>query len=332
MLPTLVPFLLALLAGLILLAWSADRFVDGASGLAVKLGVSPMIVGLTIVAFGTSAPEILVSAMAALNGNPGLALGNAVGSNIANIGLVLGATALVLPLAVRSETLRREFPMMAVVMAFTLLLIIDGELSRTDGTLLLAGMFLLIGVTVRIGRQSHYGDPLAEELAAEQSPQIIETTGTGRYLWLLTGGLLILLLASRLLVWGAVGLASHFGISDLVIGLTIVAIGTSLPELAASLVAARKGEDDIAIGNVVGSNLFNLLAVIGVAGTMAPTTIDQPLLWRDYPIMLALTITLYLLARGSGSQPGKIGRLPGALLLLTFIGYNSWLYLHIAMP
>lgn len=329
--PILVPFLLALLAGLILLAWSADRFVDGASGLAVKLGVSPMIVGLTIVAFGTSAPEMLVSAMAALNGNPGLALGNAVGSNIANIGLVLGATALVLPLAVRSETLRREFPMMAVVMAFTLLLIIDGELSRTDGTLLLAGMFLLIGVTVRIGRQSHYGDPLAEELAAEQSPQIIETTGTGRYLWLLTGGLLILLLASRLLVWGAVGLASHFGISDLVIGLTIVAIGTSLPELAASLVAARKGEDDIAIGNVVGSNLFNLLAVIGVAGTMAPTTIDQPLLWRDYPIMLALTITLYLLARGSGSQPGKIGRLPGALLLLTFIGYNSWLYLQIAM-
>lgn len=324
----LISFLAALLVGLGLLVWSADRFVDGAAALAVRLGVSPMIIGMTIVGFGTSAPEMMVSAMAAFNGNPGLALGNAVGSNITNIGLVIGVTALISPLAVESQTLRREFPMMGLVIAFTLLLIIDQYLSFNDGLLLLTGMLALVMVTVWIARKSPYDDPLAEEFSAEQSSQILEPVDFGRPIWRLISGLLLLLVASRMLVWGAVGFATSFGISDLVIGLTIVAIGTSLPELASSVVAARKGEDDIAIGNVIGSNMFNLLAVIGVAGAIDPTPIDNMLLLRDYPLMVLLSLALYLLARGSRSIPGRIGRIPAALLLAVFVVYLAWLYIN----
>jgi len=323
----LLSYLIALLFGLGLLAWSADRFLDGASALAVRLGVSPMVIGLTIVAFGTSAPEIMVSAMAALNGNPGLALGNAVGSNIANIGLVIGVTALIAPLTVQSQTLRREFPLMGAVMVFALLMLVDQQLSRLDGTLLLMGMLVLMAVTIWLSKKTAPGDLLAEELSAEQTPELLDTGSVARPLWQLVSGLLLLLVASRMLVWGAVGFATHFGISDLVIGLTIVAIGTSLPELAASIVAVRKGADDIAIGNVIGSNMFNLLAVIGVAGTIAPTPVDPALLLRDYPLMMLLSLALYLLARGSHDRPGRVGRLPAALLLTVFITYELWLYI-----
>jgi len=323
----LLSYLIALLFGLGLLALSADRFVDGASALAVRLGVSPMVIGLTIVAFGTSAPEIMVSAMAALNGNPGLALGNAVGSNIANIGLVIGVTALIAPLTVQSQTLRREFPLMGAVMVFALLMLVDQQLSRLDGTLLLMGMLVLMAVTIWLSKKTAPGDLLAEELSAEQTPELLDTGSVARPLWQLVSGLLLLLVASRMLVWGAVGFATHFGISDLVIGLTIVAIGTSLPELAASIVAVRKGADDIAIGNVIGSNMFNLLAVIGVAGTIAPTPVDPALLLRDYPLMMLLSLALYLLARGSHDRPGRVGRLPAALLLTVFITYELWLYI-----
>lgn len=318
--------LIALLLGLGLLAWSADQFVDGAAGLAVRLGVSPMTIGLTIVAFGTSAPEILVSAMAAINGNPGLALGNAVGSNIANVALVIGTTALVVPMTVQSQTLRREFPLMAVVMVFALVLLVDLQLSRLDGTLLLIGLVILMAVTIWLSKQTAPGDPLVEELIAHQTPDLLDTSSTPQTLWKLVSGLLLLLVASRMLVWGAVGFATHFGISDLVIGLTIVAIGTSLPELAASVAAVRKGEDDIAIGNVLGSNMFNLLAVIGVAGTIAPTDVDRAMMVRDYPLMLLLSLALYLMARGSRTKPGHIGRLPASLLLTVFIVYEVWLY------
>ncbi|RLA07548.1 MAG: calcium/sodium antiporter [Gammaproteobacteria bacterium] len=323
----LLTYLIALLIGLALLAWSADRFVDGASALAVRLGVSPMIIGLTIVAFGTSAPEIMVSAMAALNGNPELALGNAVGSNIANIGLVIGVTALIAPLTVQSQTLRREFPLMGAVMVFALVLLFDQQLSRIDGILLLMGMLVLMAATIWLSKKTAPGDLLAEELSAEQSPELLDTGSVARPVWQLVSGLLLLLIASRMLVWGAVGMATQFGISDLVIGLTIVAIGTSLPELAASVVAVRKGADDIAIGNVIGSNMFNLLAVIGVAGTISPTPVDPALLLRDYPLMVLLSMALYLLARGSHGRPGRVGRLPAALLLTVFIAYELWLYI-----
>ncbi|WP_457667725.1 calcium/sodium antiporter [Thiolapillus sp.] len=316
-------FVAAVVAGLVVLVWSADQFVAGAAGLARALGISPLIIGLTIVAFGTSAPEMLVSAVAALQGNSGLAIGNAVGSNIANMALVLGVTALIAPLAVHSRTLSREFPLMLIVMAVSWLLLGNGELSRLDGVLLLMGMLGVILWTIHLARTTGLEDPLIEELTEE----IPEAMPTGRAWWLLASGLLLLLGSSKLLVWGAVGIAQYYGVSDLVIGLTIVAIGTSLPELAASVAAARKNEHDIAVGNVVGSNLFNILAVLGIAGAIGPGAVDSDVLYRDFPLMLALAVALYLMARGfNHNGHGLIKRWAGLVLLLVFLGYQMSLF------
>ena len=319
--------LAAVLTGLVLLAWSSDRFVAGAAGLARGMGVSTLVIGLTIVAFGTSAPEMLVSAMAAWQGNGGIAIGNAVGSNIANMALVIGATALIIPLGVHSNTLDREFPLMLVVMAAALGLLWNGVLSRLDGLLLLAGMAALVVWTIHLARTTGRDDPLVSEFE-EELPQAMPLS---RAWGLLVLGLVLLLVSSRMLVWGAVGIAQALGVSDLVIGLTIIAVGTSLPELASSITAARKGEDDIAVGNVVGSNLFNILAVLGIAGTVGPGPFDQAVLWRDYPLMIALAVALYLLARGfSREGHGRINRWEGALLLMVFIGYQGLLFLQAA--
>jgi len=321
-------FSIAIVTGLVLLGYSADRFVAGASDLARSLGISTMVIGLTVVAFGTSAPEMLVSAMAAWQGNSGLAIGNAVGSNIANIGLVLGVSALVAPLAVRSQTLRREFPLMLVVMLASLALLWDGDLSRLDGLLLLAGILLLVLWTVHLARSSRPDDPLASEFAEEIPATAIPSV---RAWWLLLSGLVMLLIASRLLVWGAVGIAEGFGVSDLVIGLSIVAVGTSLPELATSVAAARKGEHGIAVGNVVGSNLFNLLAVLGIAGVIGPGGFEAAVLTRDFPLMIALTVVLYILAGGfNHTGPRRVNRYEGAVLLAVFVAYQIWLYGSVA--
>ena len=317
--------LLAVLGGLVLLVWSADRFVAGAAGLARTLGISTLVIGLTIVAFGTSAPEMLVSAMAAWQGNGGIAIGNAVGSNIANMALVIGATALVIPLGVHSNTLDREFPLMLVVMVAALGLLWDGMLSRIDGLLLLAGMAALVAWTIHLAHTTGRDDPLVSEFEEE----IPEPMPLGRAWGLLVVGLVLLLVSSRMLVWGAVGIAQALGVSDLVIGLTIIAVGTSLPELASSLMAARKGEDDIAVGNVVGSNLFNILAVLGIAGAVGPGPVDQAALWRDFPLMIALAVVLYLLARGfSRTGHGHINRWEGGVLLAVFVGYQALLFLQ----
>ena len=319
--------LAAVLLGLVLLAWSSDRFVAGAAGLARGMGVSTLVIGLTIVAFGTSAPEMLVSAMAAWQGNGGIAIGNAVGSNIANMALVIGATALIIPLGVHSNTLDREFPLMLVVMAAALGLLWNGVLSRVDGLLLLAGMAALVVWTIHLARTTGGDDPLVSEYEEELPAAMPLPRAWG----LLILGLVLLLVSSRMLVWGAVGIAQALGVSDLVIGLTIIAVGTSLPELASSITAARKGEDDIAVGNVVGSNLFNILAVLGIAGTVGPGPFDQAVLWRDYPLMIALAVALYLLARGfSRTGHGRINRWQGALLLMVFIGYQGLLFLQAA--
>ena len=325
--PDMIWFVLAVVVGLIVLVWSADRFVAGAAGLARALGVSTLIIGLTIVAFGTSAPEMLVSAVAALQGNAGLAIGNAIGSNIANMALVLGVTAVIAPLSVHSNTLNREFPLMLVVMVVALVLLWNGLLSRVDGLILLAGMVAVVLWTIHLARTSGTQDPLIEELKEE----IPAHMPRGRAWWLLASGLLLLLASSKLLVWGAVGIAQYYGVSDLVIGLTIVAIGTSLPELAASVVAARKNEHDIAVGNVVGSNLFNIMAVLGIAGTIAPTEVDPAVLYRDFPLMLILAVALYLMARGfSRDGHGVIQRWAGLLLLLVFLAYQTSLFLMVA--
>ena len=313
-------YILAVLGGFLFLVWGADRFVVGAAATARNLGVAPLIIGLTIVGFGTSAPEMLVSAVAALQGNPGLAVGNAIGSNITNIALILGLTALIVPLAINSKLLRRELPILMATMIAGLLLLLDGELSRLDGVILLLGLLAMVIWMVRTGLAERGGDPLGTEFSDE-----IPRMPMPRALFWVGIGLLVLLASSQLLVWGAVGIAQSLGVSDLIIGLTIVALGTSLPELAASIVSALKGEHDIAVGNVIGSNLFNLLAVLGIPGLLHPLTIEPEVLTRDYPIMIGLTLMFFVMAFGFRG-PGRINRIEGGILLACYFGYQTLLY------
>jgi len=318
---------IAIIAGLALLVGGADRFVTGSAATARNLGVSPMLVGLTVVGIGTSAPEILVSVMASAQGTGGLAIGNAIGSNIANIALILGVTALIAPLQVQSETLRREYPMLLAVTLVALLLMADGALGRLDGVVLLAGLALVIVGMVRIGIRDRSADPLLEEYAAE-IPEHMPPRAAG--LWLALG-LTALLGGARLLVWGASNLAMAFGVSDLVIGLTVVAVGTSLPELAAAVAAALKQEHDIAIGNVIGSNIFNLLVVLAVPALLDPGPLDPEVLMRDMPVMIALTLALFVMGYGFRGA-GRISRLEGLVLLVAFLAYQAAVFLQAGGP
>jgi len=314
--------LAALFAGFALLVWGADRFVAGAAATARNLGVSPLLIGLTIVGFGTSAPEILVSVVASLQGNPGLAVGNAIGSNITNIALILGATALVAPLSVHSRILRRELPILIGITAVAYLLLRDGTLDMSDGVVLLLTLVVLLSYIAYVGLNTrNEKDPMIAEYEAE----IPTDMSLGRALTWLAIGFVVLLGSSRLLVWAAVGIAEQFGVSDLVIGLTIVALGTSLPELAASIASALKNEPDIAIGNVIGSNMFNLLAVLGIPGIISAGPVDPAVLTRDMPVLGALTVALLLMAYGFAGE-GRINRFEGALLLAGYAGYTTLLY------
>lgn len=310
----------AVLAGLLLLIWSADRFVEGASATAQHYSVPPLLVGMVIVGFGTSAPELVVSVLAAQQGNPALALGNAWGSNIVNMGLILGVTALIAPIRVRSVVLRKELPLLIAVTALSALLVWDLTLSRGNALVLLAAFAALMVWSIREAL-THGDDALAQETAAELQAHAMPLSRA--LLWLVVG-LLVLVGSSRLLVWGAVDIAQALGISDLVIGLTVVAIGTSLPELASCVAAARKGEDDIALGNVLGSGLFNTLAVVGLAGVIAPMDVEAAALTRDLPVMAGLTVLLYLMGRG-WRRPGLINRWEAGGLLAVYIGYTVWL-------
>ena len=312
-----------ILGGFAVLVWGAERFVHGAAATAKNLGVSTLVIGLTIVGFGTSAPEILVSVMAALNGNPGIAVGNALGSNITNIGLVLGSTALIFPLLVSSRLLKREFPILLATMGLGLFLLWDNELSRLDGAILVGTLGLLTLWLVRLGMTQPSSEPLSmeveKEIPAMSLPRAI--------LWTVLG-LVLLLISSRILVDGAVTLATLYGVSDMVIGLTIIAIGTSLPELAASLMSAFKKEPDMAIGNVIGSNMFNLLAVLGIPGLLSPITLEAHAISRDYSAMLGLTVLFFIFAYGFRG-PGRINRLEGGIMLTGYIAYMVVLYFSI---
>ena len=311
--------LLAVLTGLAVLVWSADRFVGGAASVAHYFAMPPLLIGMVIVGFGTSAPEMLVSVLASLQNNPGIALGNAYGSNITNIALILGLTALISPIVVHSQILRKELPILAVVTAFAAWQLRDGILSRTDAFVLL-GIFaalMIWAVRESLGKKS---DTLADDMeAALASSMPIKKA----VFWLVTG-LLLLIASSRALVWGAVEIARSFGVSDLLIGLTIVAVGTSLPELASSIVAARKNEHDIALGNIIGSNLFNTLAVVGMAGSISPMAVGFEVLHRDILVMGVLTLSLFVLGYAF-RRPGRINRVEGALLLAAYIGYTAYL-------
>ncbi|NND83471.1 MAG: calcium/sodium antiporter [Gammaproteobacteria bacterium] len=310
--------LIAILLGFVLLVWSAERFVVGAAEAARHLGMPPLMIGMVIVGFGTSAPEMVVSASAAWGGNPDLALGNALGSNIVNTGLVLGLTALIAPILVQSNIVRKEIPMLLMICGLFGLFALDGALTRTEGIVLLTGFFSLLvwsGISARRTGTDHLEIEIEQHLAESQMSLKVA------FGWLLCG-LIMLIVSSKLLVWGAVAIAVSMGVSNLVIGLTIVALGTSLPELAASVVAALKGEHDIAIGNVVGSNMFNILAVVGIAGVISPLPqLNPEILGRDWPVVMGLTLGLWLMAYGHGRQ-GLLNRWEGGILLLAFVAYN----------
>lgn len=311
----------AIVVGLALLVWSADRFVEGSATAARYFGMPPLLIGMVVVGFGTSAPEMLVSALAAAQGNPGIALGNAYGSNITNIALILGVTALISPIAVHSRVLRKELPILSLVTLLAAWQLRDDQVSRLDAGVLLVVFAGLLGWTLWQGRAKP-DDTLAHEV---DQAQAVHSVPLQRALLWLVLGLIVLIASSRLLVWGATEVAHYLGISDLVIGLSIIAVGTSLPELASSVMAARKGEHEIALGNILGSNLFNTLAVVGIAGVIHPLAAAPAVFNRDIPVMTALTFSLFMFGYGLRTS-GRINRIEGALLLMCYSGYTLYLF------
>ncbi|EEO28728.1 calcium/sodium antiporter [Oxalobacter paraformigenes] len=310
---------IAVIFGLALLVWSADRFVEGSASTARHFGMPPLLIGMVIVGFGTSAPEMVVSALAASQGNPGIALGNAYGSNITNIALILGVTALISPIAVHSQLLRKELPILTLVTVLAAWQLWDGEITWIDAVVLLAMFGGLMAWTIWQGlrkKEDALGNEMEQELDVRAMP-------IRRAVFWLVVGLALLIVSSRILVWGAVEIAHGFGVSDLIIGLTIVAVGTSLPELASSIIAARKGEHDIALGNILGSNLFNTL-VVGIAGTIHPLAVKPEVFNRDMLVMAALTLSLFVIGYGFRG-PGRINRIEGAVLLVCYVGYTAYL-------
>lgn len=318
-------FIISVVIGLILLVWSADKFVDGASNIASHYGMSPLLIGMVIIGFGTSAPEMVVSTLASFQGNPGIAIGNAYGSNITNIALILGITSLMVPITVHSQVLKKELPILFVITVISIGALIDFNLSRIDAILLLVIFAGIMGWTIKEGL-SNSKDALAKEVDVELKEHSIPIK---KSYFLLFGGLVLLIVSSRLLVYGAVGIAQALGVSDIIVGLTVVAVGTSLPELASSVIAARKGEPDIALGNVLGSNLFNTLAVVGISGVIHPIGIEKEIFYRDIGVMTALTLSLFIFGYGLKGQ-GKINRIEGGVLLLSYVGYTVYLISTVA--
>jgi cation:H+ antiporter len=312
--------IVAVIVGLAILVWSADVFIDGAVVFANKLNVPSFLIGVVILGLGTSAPEMVVSVLAALEGSPELALGNAYGSNIINIALVLGATVLISPIIIRSSIIKRDMPLLLLVTAVAAWQLSDGVLGHTDGLVLIVLLVMILAIQIvlslREGNHEHEDDP-----ALESSEETSAIRGIGT----LFLGLLVLILSSRAIVWGAVELATFWGLSELIIGLTIVAVGTSLPELVASLSAARKGEHDMALGNIIGSNIFNTLAVVGLAALIAPITPNAIILSRDILAMGLLTILLFVMCLFAFNTKRSFGRSSGATLVLFFVGYTMWL-------
>ncbi len=315
-------FSISLILGFFLLVVSADRLVLGASSIAKNLGVSPLVIGLTIVGLGTSAPEIFVSTMAAIEGNQGIAMGNAIGSNIANLGLILGFTALIKAISVHSGVLKRELPILLGASFLVYLLALFGYHGKLSGTIMLVGAAAFTLWLIKSLSSTESEDILTAELT-EELPQPIALNLA--WTWFIIG-LITLLLSSRLLIWSAVNIAQYFGLSDLIIGLTIIALGTSLPELAASITSVLKQEDDLAVGNVIGSNMYNLLIVYAIPGIISPGSLDPSLVSRDFPVMLGFTLVVFYFASGF-LQSGKISRFEGGLLLSAYLLYG-WLVLQ----
>lgn len=312
----------AIIAGLVLLVWSADKFVEGAAATAKHLGMPTLLIGMVIIGFGTSAPELAVSAMAASDGNPGLALGNGYGSNITNIALIVGLTAIIAPIAVHSQVIRKELPLLLVLTLIAGAQLLDGELSRIDGWVLLGVFAAVMGWSIYQGYQGKE-DPQAGDTETEMIAHPMPLKSA--IIWLVVG-LVLLIVSSRILVWGAVTIAQSLGISDLIIGLTIVAIGTSLPELASALAAVKKNEHDLILGNILGSGIFNILAVVGLAAVIEPLSVAPEVLYRDWTLMFGLTLALLVMGFGLTGWRKLISRVDGALLLLVYVGYTGYLF------
>ncbi len=314
---TLLIAIIAVIVGLILLIWSADWFVEGSAAAAGYLGVPPLLIGMVIIGFGTSAPELVVSALSAAQGNPGIALGNAYGSNIANIALILGITALIKPIAIESGVLKKELPILTGVTFVTALLLWNYRLTRIESIFLLILFVAFILWSIRNGMRSQ-DDTLVTKITQDNTSSRLSKKKATVHLII---GLLVLVASSRILVWGSVEIAQLLGVSDVIIGLTIVAIGTSLPELASAITASRKGEHELALGNIIGSNMFNTLAVVGIAGTIHPLDVPSEILSRDILIVSLLTISIFLLGLKNQGQPGRINRFEGGILAAFYVIY-----------
>lgn len=315
--------LITLFLGLALLVWSSDIFIDSAASIAQHLNIAPLIIGVVVLGFGTSAPEMLVAILASLDNSPGLAIGNVVGSNIANIGLILGITAIVSPIVIKSSLLKREFPILLAISVIGIFLMLDNDLDMTDGYILIVLLMVVMTWMIYANRTINPTDPLSDENLEElkEHPKM----GLSKSWGLLLTGLVILILSAKMMVWGAVEIAHFFQVPDVIIGLTIIAIGTSLPELAAAINAAKKGKADLMIGNIIGSNLFNLLAVMSMPALIAPSLIENTTLLIDYPIMLALTVAMLLVALPRKGN-AVITKFEGSLLLISFVSYMLLLY------
>ena len=318
--------ILILLISLVILVWSADKFVFGASSLARNFGISPMIIGLTIVAMGSSAPEMMIAGTASLDGDVNLAIGNAIGSNITNIALVLGITALFHPLSVSSSTVKREISLILVITALAYWMLADNHFSFNEGLILMVGFFVYIVTLLVITLKSAKKKPIDDAMIIEAEHEVPDAITTKKSILWLVVGMILLPLSAKYLVSSASFIASAFGVSDLVIGLTVVAVGTSLPELAASIMSIIKKEDDLALGNIIGSNIFNILAVLSLAGLIAPGDIDPDVAIRDAPYMLGVTLFLFVLCFGRRFGNFRITRLKGVLLLMVFIAYQFLLF------
>lgn len=321
---------IAVLIGLAILVWSADVFIDGAVTLAKRLNLPSFLIGVVILGVGTSAPEMVVSALAAMEGSPELALGNAYGSNIINIALVLGATALISPIIIHKSVIKRDLPLLVAVTVLAAWQLSDGTLSLIEGIVLVTLLVAVLGIQIVLSLREGHHDTYEEDQDIQNndadSPAYQPTEpNLARGLGSLFIGLLMLVVSSRAIVWGAVELATLWGLSELIIGLTIVAIGTSLPELVASLAAARHGEHDMALGNIIGSNTFNTLGVVGLAAIIAPIQVNPVILSRDVLAMSLVTLLLVVLCLTAFIPRRKFGRASGGTLMAFFVGYTAWL-------
>ncbi len=314
---------IALIVGLALLVWSSDIFIDGSASTANHLSISPLVIGVVVLGFGTSMPEVVVATLASLDNSPGLAVGNAIGSNIANIGLVLGITAIISPVLVKSTLIKRELPVLLAISVGAYLLLLDGHLDFIDGLILVSALVIVMAWMIKVNKEVDPQDPIASETS--QAVDTMPDLPLSKAVLMMISGLIILMLSAKLMVWGAVEIAHYFEVPEVVIGLTIIAIGTSLPELAAAITAARKNEADLMIGNIVGSNLFNILAVLAVPALLAPSVLENSVLSEDIPVMLAFTLAMLLLAIPRKGQ-AVISTPKGVLLTLGFIAYLVSLY------